>query len=99
MAFGDLTTLADVTAWLQTGKTPFPSAGAALLARRVPAAGRFIESWLDRQLAVSDWIEVRDGSGGQRLAFANFPVSAVLALSVDGLVLPPAPPNGGFGGG
>ena len=28
---------------------------------------------------------MRDGTGGQRLAFANFPVSAVLSLSIDGL--------------
>jgi hypothetical protein len=48
---------------------------------------------------VSDWIEVRDGNGGQRMAFANFPVSAVLALSIDGITIPSAPVGGGFGAG
>lgn len=99
MAFGDLTTLADVTGWLQTGQNPFPSVDDALLTRLITAASRFIESWLDRQIAVADWMEIRDGTGGQRLAFANFPVSAVLSLSIDGLDIPPAPAGGGFGAG
>ena len=99
MAFGDLTTLSDVKDWLQTGQNPFPSVDDALLTRLITAASRFIESWLDRRIAAADWIEIRDGNGGQRLAFANFPVSAVLSLSIDGLVVPPAPGDGGFGSG
>ncbi len=99
MAFGDLTTLADVTAWLQTGQNPFPSVDDALLTRLITAASQFIQTWLQRQIAVSDWIEIRDGNGGQRLAFANFPVRAVISLSIDGLAIPSAPASGGFGGG
>jgi hypothetical protein len=99
MAFGDLCQLSDVTTWLQTGQNPFPATDDALLTRLITAASQFIQSWLQRQIAVSDWIEVRDGNGGQRMAFANFPVSAVLALSIDGIVIPPAPGGGGFGAG
>jgi hypothetical protein len=99
MPYGDLCTLADVTAWLQTGQNLFPAVDDALLSRLVTAASRFIESWLDRQILSADWIEVRDGTGGQRLAFANFPVAAVLGLSIDGLSIPPAPAGGGFGAG
>ena len=99
MAFGDLTTLADVKAWLQTGQDAFPDTDDALLARLITAASRFIESWLGRQIASSDWQEVRDGTGGQRLAFANTPVSAVLSLSIDGIAIPPAPAPAGIGGG
>jgi hypothetical protein len=99
MAFGDLCQLSDVTAWLQTGQNPFPATDDALLTRLITAASQFIQSWLQRQIAVSDWIELRDGNGGQRMAFANFPVSAVLALSIDGIVIPPAPATGGFGAG
>jgi hypothetical protein len=99
MAFGDLTTLADVKSWLQTGQGSFPSTDDALLQRLITAASRFIESGLNRQIAAGDWQEVRDGTGGQRLAFANFPVSAVLSLSVDGLEIPPAPNDGGYGAG
>jgi hypothetical protein len=99
MPYGDLCALADVTAWLQTGQNPFPATDDALLARLITAASRFIESWLDREILAADWLEIRDGNGGQRLAFANFPVSAVLSLSIDGLTISPAPAGGGFGAG
>jgi hypothetical protein len=99
MAFGDLTTLADVKAWLRTGQTAFPATDDALLTRLITAASQFIQSWLNRQIAPGDWQEVRDGTGGQRLAFANFPVTAVLSLSVDGLAITPAPSDGGYGAG
>jgi hypothetical protein len=99
MAFGDLTTLADVKAWLQTGQTSFPDTDDALLTRLITAAGQFIQTWLRRQIASSDWQEVRDGSGGQRLAFANFPVTAVLSLSIDGIAIAAAPTDGGFDAG
>jgi hypothetical protein len=99
MAFGDLTNLADVKAWLQTGQSPFPATDDALLARLITAASRFIETYLDRQVALGDWREVRDGTGGQRLAFANFPVTEVLSLTIDGLRIPPAADDVGCGAG
>ncbi len=99
MAFGDLCALADVKAWLQTGQTAFPDTDDTLLTRLITAASQFIQSWLNRQIAPADWQEVRDGTGGQRLAFANFPVTAVLSLSIDGLEIPPAPSGGGYGSG
>ncbi len=99
MAFGDLTTLDDVKAWLQTGQDPYPDTDDALLTRLITAASQFIQSWLNRQVASGDWQEVRDGTGVQRLAFANSPVIAVLSLSIDGLAIPPAPSDGGYGAG
>jgi hypothetical protein len=99
MAFGDLTTLADVKTWLRTGQNAFPDTDDALLSRLITATSQFIQTWLKRQIAPSDWQEVRDGTGGQRLTLANFPVTAVLSLSVDGLQIPPAPAGGGFGAG
>ena len=99
MAFGDLTTLADVKAWLQTGQSAFPAADDALLTRLITAASQFIQTWLDRQIASSDWQEVRDGTGGHRLAFAHFPVTAVLSLSIDGVAIASAPTDGGFDAG
>jgi hypothetical protein len=99
MPYGDLCALADVTAWLQTGQNPFPAVDNALLSRLITAASRFIESWLDRRIALCDWVEIRDGNGGQRLAFTNVPVSQVWSLSIDGLAIQPAPAGGGFGAG
>jgi uncharacterized phiE125 gp8 family phage protein len=99
MAYADLTTLADVKAWLQTGQNPFPATDDALLQRLITAASQFIQSWLGRQIASADWLEVRDGTGGQLMVLANSPVTAVLSLSIDGLAIPPAPTDGGFDAG
>ena len=99
MAFGDLTTLGEVKAWLQTGQAAFPDTDDALLTRLITAASQFIQRWLGRSIASADWQEVRDGTGGRRLTFGNFPVTAVLSLSIDGLAIPPAPDDGGFGAG
>ena len=95
MAFGDLTTLGEVKAWLQTGQAAFPDTDDVLLARLITAASQFIQKWLNRNIAAADWYEVRDGTGGQRLIFGNFPVTAVLSLSIDGMAIPPAPVTAG----
>jgi Phage gp6-like head-tail connector protein len=92
MAYGDLTTLADVKAWLQTGQSAFPPTDDALLTRLITAASDYIQTWLSRPIAIADYLEVRDGTGGQRLQFARFPVCVVLSLTIDGLPIPPAPP-------
>ena len=99
MAFGDLTTLGEVKAWLQTGQAAFPDTDDALLTGLITTASQFVQKWLNRSIASADWYEVRDGTGGQRLTFGNFPVTAVLSLSIDGLAIPPAQNNGGFGAG
>jgi len=96
MAFGDLATLDDVKAWLQTGQNAFPDTDDALLTRLITAASQFIQTWLNRQIAPADYEEVRDGAGGQRLQFANFPVTQVLSLTIDGIAIAPAPAGGGF---
>ena len=90
MAYCDLTTLADVKAWLQTGQSAFPPTDDGLLTRLITAASQYIQTWLNRRISVGDYLEVRDGTGGQRLQFACFPVSAVLTLAIDGIVIPPA---------
>jgi hypothetical protein len=99
MAFSDLTTLSEVKAWLQTGQGAFPDTDDALLARLITAASHFIQKWLNRNIASADWYELRDGTGGQRLVFGNFPVTTILSLSIDGIAIPPAADNGGFGAG
>jgi hypothetical protein len=90
VAFDDLTTLAGVKAWLQTGQSNFPATDDALLASLVTAASHYIQTWLNRQIALTDYLEVRDGTGGRRMQFACFPVSAVLSLTIDGQAIPPA---------
>jgi hypothetical protein len=97
VASTDLTTLADVKAWLQTGQTSFPATDDALLTRLITAASQYIQTWLNRQIALADYLEVRDGSGGDRLQFACFPVTAVLSLTIDGLPIPAASSIGAAG--
>lgn len=91
MAYGDLTTLADVKAWLQTGQSAFPATDDALLTRLITAVSQYIQTWLNRQIASADYLEVRNGTGGDRLQFACFPVTAVLSLTIDDQPVPAAP--------
>jgi Phage gp6-like head-tail connector protein len=96
-SFGDLTTLTDVKAWLQTGQSAFPATDDALLTRLITAASQYIQTWLNRQIALQDWIEVCDGMGNPlgpgdvRYQFAAFPVTAMSLVVVDGLTIPPIP--------
>jgi len=84
MALGDLTTLADVKTWLQTGQAAFPTTDDAMLTRLVTAASQYIQTWLNRQVASTGYVETRDGTGGHRMQFACFPVTAVASLTIDG---------------
>jgi len=99
MAFGDLTTLADVRAWLQTGPQPYPATDDLLIARLITAASGLVTRWLNRPILSGDWQEVRDGTGSftpeVTLAFGVQPATAVLLVVVDGLTIPPEPGNYG----
>lgn len=86
MAANDLTTLDNVKAWAGV-KT---SDDDALLSRLITAASAFIQTWINRSFAVAQYDEVRDGTGGQVLMFANYPVSAVSSVMVDGRSIPAA---------
>jgi len=92
---GDLTTLANVKAWFAPPLTA--TSDDALLQRLITAASGFIASWLGRDLALQSYTEHRDGNGGTRLSFAQTPVSAVAAVSIDGVAIPPAPDAVGAG--
>jgi hypothetical protein len=101
VAFGDLTTLADVKAWLQTGQNAFPATDDGLLTRLITAASQLIQTWLNRPIASQEWIETRDGVGNApgpsdvRYQFAAFPATAVSRVVVDGVAIPaiPEPPG------
>jgi len=101
MAFGDLTTLSDVRAWLQTGQQPYPSTDDALLSRLVTAASGLVVTWLNRPIVQQDWQEVRDGPGSftgeVSFTFGVQPVTAVLLVVVDGVTIPADPTGYGPG--
>src|SRR5215472_2101382 len=95
MAFGDLTTLADMRAWLQTGPQPYPATDDLLLARLITAASGLVATWLNRPVLSGDWQEVRDGLGSytweQSFVCQVQPVTAVLLVVCDGVTIPPDP--------
>jgi len=90
----DLTTLADLEAWLglASGNQDEP-----LLARLITAASAYIETWCDRAFASQGYSETRDGTGAQRMAFAQTPVTAVTSVVVSGLTILPGDATGAPG--
>lgn len=87
MAAGDLTTVANVKAWL--GITA--ATDDTLFARLVSAVSQYVQTWLNRQIASASYTETRDGSGRSRMVFADYPVTAVSAVVIDGRSIPASP--------
>ncbi|HEY1503366.1 MAG TPA: head-tail connector protein [Stellaceae bacterium] len=97
MTTGDLTTLANVKAYLSPPLVT--TADDALLSRLVTAASQFIQSWLNRTIAAASYTETRSGAGGTRLFLRNRPVTAVASVTVDGVAIAassPAPMGDGY---
>jgi hypothetical protein len=97
MATGDLTTLANVKAYLSPPLTT--ATDDALLARLITASSQFIQSWLNRTIAVASYTDTRSGSGGMRLFLRNRPVLGISSLTIDGSAIPasaPAPSASGY---
>lgn len=82
----DLTTLADVKAYLRITNT----ADDAVLTRLISAASEYIRSWLNRDIDPRTYTETRDGKGHPKMAFPNYPITGVTSITVDGVVIPQA---------
>lgn len=95
MAAGDLCTLSDVKAWLNV--VPGNTANDAVLTRLITAASQAIKTWMARPLLQDTYTETYDGTGINRLTLRNFPITAVSALTVNGLTVPPATSPVSFG--
>ncbi len=85
MALGDLTTLANVKAYLSPPLTT--TNDDALLSRLVTAASGFIQSWLNRTIASATYAETRNGMGGATLFLRNRPVTSVASVTIDGVAV------------
>lgn len=82
----DLTTLTSLKEWLSI---PTENTGDdQLLSRLISSASEFIQTWLNRTFASQAYNEVRDGTGGARMMFADFPVTVVASVVVDGRPIP-----------
>ena len=84
MAQGDLTTLANVKAWMGITSTDHD----AVLTRLISAASNYIQSWLNRDLFAADCTERFDGTGTAMLVLPNYPVQSVTSVKVNGVVVP-----------
>jgi hypothetical protein len=89
MATNDLTTLADVKAWL--GRTD--SNSDALLSALITRTSRQILSYLRRGTILPRTVnEIRDGSGSNTLMLRQWPVVSVSSVTVGVVSIPEAPP-------
>src|SRR6266550_254098 len=89
MNYGDLTTFDDVKAWLQV--TAIDAGDFPLLQDLITSASDWIHNWTGRFFPIADYEEIRDGTGGRDLIFANYPVLSVASVNVDTIEIPPAP--------
>ena len=95
MTAGDLTSLENVKEWL--GLDPANTSDDDLLTRLITAASGFMQRYCNRQFASQAWTEIRDGVGNVRMAFANYPVTAVASVTVSGETIPASSGAGTFG--
>lgn len=84
----NLTTLAKVKTWL--GIASANTTDDALLTEMVSAYSEYIQTWLGRSILAASYTESRDGSGQTLMPFANYPVTAVSSVSVNGVTIPVA---------
>jgi hypothetical protein len=87
MANGDLVSAADASLWLgnEGGDVDMDVVG-----RLITAVSWQIQNFLSYDIASQTYSRTFNGRGGDRLMVPDYPVTAVQALSVDGVAIPPA---------
>jgi hypothetical protein len=88
MAAGDLTSLANVKQYI--GIATAVTTDDLLLSRLISALSTFVQSWLSRTILSASYTDTVDGVGGSKLQFANYPVTAVSNLLINGRAVPAA---------
>ena len=91
----DLTTVANLQFWL--GLTNVQPATATQLQRLVTAVSVWMQDWMNRIIPSQSYQEFRDGNDQARLMLPNYPVTAIAAVTVDGVIIPPSPGPGQSG--
>ncbi|MDE1145632.1 MAG: hypothetical protein PW843_03295 [Azospirillaceae bacterium] len=88
-ATAPLTDVTTVKAWLSPPLTTTTDDG--LLTRLIQAESAFIRNWLGRDLSSATYTQSLDGTGNAVLPLPAYPVTAVAAVSVDGVAVPAQP--------
>lgn len=86
----DLTTLAAVKAYGSIAGTELDT----LLGTLITRASAAIENFLQGSVLSAPYTETRNGTGGTAMLLAEYPVTAVSSLSIDGTTIPAAPAYG-----
>ena len=81
----DLTSLANVKAWLGLPSDPGPSDG--LLAQLITAVSAFVVSFIGRSILSASYTEVYDGTGAGWMLLRQAPITAVRSISFSGRTL------------
>ena len=76
--------------------TPYVSGGFVstddiLLNRLINAASDFIESWANRDFSIQNYIDVRDGTGTNKIMAANYPIVSVASVTIGNQSIPLSP--------
>lgn len=89
MAANDLTNLADVKAWLSiaTGDTTYD----AMLGRLITSCSGFMQAWMNNPIIQASYTEFYNGNGKTAQFLRNGPVTAVAAVTINGVTVPLAP--------
>lgn len=90
----DLTTINNVKEWLQLKAA---TADDALLTRMITAVSSAITHWLGRDILQTVYTYTFDGPGGTRWPLAQYPITAVSSVVVDGVAVPQASSPSGSG--
>jgi hypothetical protein len=78
-----LTTLANVKAWLEMDMAV--TAQDAVITRLIDSCSVYIESWLSRKIAQAVYTEAYDGKGSNAITLAEYPITALTSVSIDGV--------------
>lgn len=87
MAAGDLTSVANFKQYANVTVTTDD----ALIQRMISAASAFVQIYLNRTFASQAYTDVIDGFGGVSVQTQNYPITAVSAVTVDGIPVPAGP--------
>lgn len=93
----DLIRIADVKAWLATGKDPFPPTSDDLLSRIVSSVSQFAASYLQRNLQPASYTETRNGGDTASIMLRNRPILSVSSLTIGSTSFQPRTTVGGTG--
>lgn len=84
---GDLTTLANVKAWLAPGSGTLADTNDALLSRLISSASAFVLGIISRSIAVADYDEWYDSGGQNYLSLVQWPVVSVASVQFEGVTI------------